>query len=57
MAGWLGPSFGAERLSLAPDIDAIEALSFERESLWRRVSEASFLTDDEKRQAVGYGVG
>ncbi|HEY9212756.1 MAG TPA: phage portal protein [Ancylobacter sp.] len=57
IAGWLGPSFGETRLSLVPDIDAIEALSFEREALWRRVNEASFLTEDEKRQAVGYGVG
>ena len=57
IAGWLGPSFGDERLVLAPDIDAIEALSFEREALWRRVNDASFLTEDEKRQAVGYGVG
>jgi len=57
IAGWLGPSFGEERLVLAPDIDAIEALSFEREALWRRVNDATFLTEDEKRQAVGYGVG
>jgi len=57
IAGWLGPSFGDERLVLAPDIDAIEALSFEREALWRRVNDATFLTEDEKRHAVGYGVG
>lgn len=54
---WLGPAFGPGRLALEPDIDAIEALHGEREALWRRVGEASFLTDDEKRQAVGYGVG
>jgi hypothetical protein len=42
---------------LAPDLDAIEALASERESLWKRVGEATFLTDDEKREAVGYGVG
>jgi phage portal protein BeeE len=38
-----------------PDLDAIEALAGERESLWRRVGEASFLSEDEKREAVGYG--
>ena len=38
-----------------PDLDAIEALADERESLWRRVSAAPFLSDDEKREAVGYG--
>ncbi|MBF9232051.1 phage portal protein [Microvirga alba] len=54
MVQWLSPAFG-ETLQLIPDLDAIEALAIERESLWRRVSAASFLTDDEKREAVGYG--
>ena len=35
--------------------DPVEALSGERESLWRRVSAAEFLSEDEKREAVGYG--
>lgn len=56
MANWLAPAFG-EALTLEPDLDAIEALADERESLWRRVSAATFLTDDEKREAVGYGRG
>jgi HK97 family phage portal protein len=51
---WLQPAYG-EALTLEPDLDAIEALSTERESLWRRVSAAGFLSDDEKREAVGYG--
>ena len=51
---WLSPAYG-ETLQLEPDLDSIEALAVERESLWRRVSAASFLTDDEKREAVGYG--
>ena len=54
LAHWLAPAFG-EPLALEPDLDAIEALADERESLWRRVSAAAFLTDDEKREAVGYG--
>lgn len=54
LAHWLAPAFG-ESLILDPDLDAIEALADERESLWRRVSSASFLSDDEKREAVGYG--
>ena len=54
LAGWLGPAFGTD-LRLAPDLDAIEALAGERESLWRRVGAAAFLDDDEKREAVGYG--
>jgi HK97 family phage portal protein len=43
------------RLELRPDLDAIEALSTEREALWTRINAATFLTDDEKRAAVGYG--
>lgn len=54
LAQWLGPAFGDD-LSLEPDLDAIEALAGERESLWRRVSAADFLSPDEKREAVGYG--
>ncbi|KAA2237236.1 phage portal protein [Salinarimonas soli] len=50
-AAWLG----TPDLRLEPDLDAIEALAPERESLWRRVSAADFLTADEKREAVGYG--
>ncbi|MBB4303772.1 HK97 family phage portal protein [Rhodobium orientis] len=54
LSAWLAPTFG-ERLKLSADLDAIEALSGEREALWRRVSAADFLTDDEKREALGYG--
>jgi HK97 family phage portal protein len=54
LAQWLGPAFGDD-LMLEPDLDAVEALADERESLWRRVSAAGFLDDDEKREAVGYG--
>ena len=38
-----------------PDLDAIEALSTEREALWTRIDKATFLTPDEKRAAVGCG--
>jgi HK97 family phage portal protein len=52
LAQWLAPD---EALRLEPDLDAIEALASERESLWRRVAAADFLSEDEKREAVGYG--
>ncbi|MFN3672642.1 MAG: phage portal protein, partial [Bosea sp. (in: a-proteobacteria)] len=54
LAQWLGPAFGGA-LTLEPDLDAIEALAQERESLWRRVGAADFLSSNEKREAVGYG--
>ncbi|MBX9592509.1 MAG: phage portal protein [Hyphomonadaceae bacterium] len=42
-------------LELRPDLDSIEALSIEREALWTRIDKATFLTQNEKRAAVGYG--
>ena len=51
---WLGPAFG-DRVMLRPAINEIDALAPEREALWRRLEASSFLTDDEKRRAVGYG--
>ncbi len=51
---WLSPAYGTSPLELRPDIDAIEALSGEREALWARLEKATFLTRDEKRIAAGY---
>ncbi len=53
LAQWLEPALGGP-LTLEPDLDAVEALAPERESLWRRVTAADFLTAGEKRVAVGY---
>lgn len=50
---WLGPRFG-DGLRLGFDLDAVPALTAEREQLWARLGAASFLTDAEKREAVGY---
>jgi HK97 family phage portal protein len=43
-----------DRLSLRPDLDQVPGLAGERDALWARVGAADFLTDEEKRQAVGY---
>ncbi|MCF3934466.1 phage portal protein [Acuticoccus sp. M5D2P5] len=55
IGNWLAPTWG-EGLRLSFDADQIEALSVEREALWDRVAGADFLTREEKRLAVGYGV-
>jgi HK97 family phage portal protein len=64
LSAWLAPTFAgadaagmpqAARLELRPDLDAVEALSTEREALWERVRKSDFLTLNEKRAAVGYG--
>lgn len=54
LTGWLGPQFG-EGLELRGDVDRIDALGGERETLWKRLKESPFLTVNEKRAAAGYG--
>jgi len=49
---WLS-TFTGEAVSLMPDLDQVPALAAERDQQWRRVSEASFLTDIEKRALLG----
>jgi len=58
LSNWLGPNYasgGDIRLRLGMDLDGVEALTLEREDLWSREDSASFLTRNEKREAVGYG--
>ncbi|OZB20268.1 MAG: phage portal protein [Rhodobacterales bacterium 34-62-10] len=52
LAEWLS-RFTGEVLELRPDLDQVPALAVERESQWRRVAEAAFLTDAEKRALLG----
>ncbi len=52
LTNWLN-DFAADGAQIRADLDAIPALAAERESTWRRVSDASFLTDAEKRQLLG----
>ena len=49
---WLGPRFGPA-LRLDVDLDTVPALAAERESVWARVKDADFLSDEEKRRTVG----
>jgi HK97 family phage portal protein len=52
-SGWF--SDGAETaVRLVPDLDQVSGLAAERSEMWARVGAASFLSDDEKRRAVGY---
>ena len=51
---WLQPYFGSD-LRLGYDLDGIQALAPKREAAWQKIAGADFLTEDEKRQAVGYG--
>ncbi|MBU1175262.1 MAG: phage portal protein [Alphaproteobacteria bacterium] len=49
---WLRPGFGPD-FSIQPDDEGIEALSEDRSALWKRVTEADFLSDAEKRRMLG----
>ena len=53
---WLVPMFAGGKLRLDIDLDAVPALSPRREALWEKISKADFLTPNEKRAALGYGV-
>lgn len=50
---WLVRAFGPD-LRLTYDIDKIPALAQRREEAWGKISQANFLTINEKRRAVGY---
>lgn len=50
---WLSPDW--PDVTISADLDRLDALASEREAEWRRIGAAGFLTNDEKRAAVGYG--
>ena len=52
---WLIPSFDEMgQLELTYDTDSISALTPRREAHWNKISNANFLTLNEKHQAIGY---
>jgi hypothetical protein len=54
LSGWLATG-SSPSLTFKPDLDTIDALTGDRDALWTRLQATSFLTDDEKRAAIGYG--
>lgn len=53
LSSWTAPIYG-DSFRIDYDADRVDALSSEREAVWRRLEAASFLTDAEKRVALGY---
>ncbi len=51
LSAWVKPAY--PDASFICQTAAIEALSAERDQLWRRVAQADFLSDDEKRALLG----
>ncbi len=52
VGNWMS-DFYVEELALKADLDGVPALSVERESQWRRIANADFLSAAEKRQMLG----
>ncbi len=52
---WLLPMFNRDNLELKLDIENIPALMPRRETLWNRLNQSSFLSDEEKRNILGLG--
>lgn len=52
MGDWLSGFFG-EDARITPDLDAVPALAEERAVLWKRLSEARFISEDEARALAG----
>lgn len=53
LTGWLRPIYGAG-IRLDYDADRLPGLDAERDALWARLGAAEFLSEAEKREAVGY---
>jgi len=52
MAHWLS-GFTGQEFELRPDLDQVPALAIERDQHWRRVADAAFLSEAEKRTFLG----
>jgi HK97 family phage portal protein len=52
LSQWLS-ALGGDVVELKPDLDQVPALAVEREAQWRRIAEADFLTEGEKRRLLG----
>lgn len=50
---WFAPMLERD-MHLVVDLDSIEALAVEREALWNKLDKSTFVTLDEKREALGY---
>lgn len=53
MSVWLSPMYGMV-CDLVPNTDDVMPLALRNQAIWDRIEKASFLSEDEKRAAVGY---
>ncbi len=52
LSHWISGLTG-EPMQVTPDLDGVPALAAEREAAWRRINDADFLTQAEKRRMLG----
>jgi phage portal protein BeeE len=55
VSDWVS-DYSGHGMLLKPDLDQLTALAPEREAQWRRIGEATFLSDLEKRSLLGLPV-
>jgi HK97 family phage portal protein len=55
VSDWIS-DYAGHGMLLKPDLDQLTALAPEREAQWRRIGEATFLSDPEKRSLLGLPV-
>lgn len=53
IAAWLGSRWGGA-VRLTADLENVPALASERAARWTRIADAAFLTDEEKRELLGF---
>lgn len=53
LGNWLAPAFGNE-MNLLLNTEGVESFAADQDAKWTRLSQAEFLTADEKRQALGF---
>ena len=53
LADWLS-GFDGRKLIIEPDIDSINALSEKRQKVWESVNNSNFVSNEEKRETLGF---
>lgn len=53
IGNWLSGNFD-DGIALIPNVEMVDALSADKNGLWERLGQADFLSNNEKREALGY---
>ena len=53
LSEWLSKSYD-RNLIIEPDLDTISAISEKRQKIWETVNKSDFVSENEKRESLGY---